>query len=330
MPLLMKIQALTIPLLSRQEREGYLTRQIELILYAASPENWQPEHYKNIFHTLEQRGIHLTYNYFYSPIPDTREILASDLENRESEMVGIDLNLEVQLELLCKAFPQYRQEYSLLPLNASVDLPSHQFHFHNGVFDGLDAVVLYCMIRHFNPRRIIEIGSGWSTLLSAQAALKNGNTQLVCIEPFPNQVLKGGFPGLSSLITNRVEEVDLATFQELEEGDILFVDTTHVVKTNGDVNYLYLEVIPRLRKGVIVHIHDIFFPFEYPKCWITDSLLFWNEQYLVQAFLQFNSHFHPLFMVNYMRLKRLEEVKATFPDCPFFSSGSSLWIQKIN
>ena len=120
------------------------------------------------------------------------------------------------------------------------------------------------MIRHFRPRLIIEVGSGFSSLVAAEAIAKNKNSALICIEPFPQDFLRQGFPGLRSLIEKKVEEIDLEFFSQLNCGDILFIDSSHTVKIRGDVNYLFLELLPRLKPGVIVHVHDIFFPFDYP------------------------------------------------------------------
>ena len=118
------------------------------------------------------------------------------------------------------------------------------------------------MVRHFQPRLIIEIGGGFSTLLLTEAAARNNTSALTCIEPFPQEFLKQGFPGLHRLIEKKVEDIDLEFFSELHSGDILFIDSSHTVKIGGDVNYLFLEVLPRLEPGVIVHIHDIFLPFD--------------------------------------------------------------------
>jgi hypothetical protein len=239
------------------------------------------------------------------------------------------MNLPRQLYFLREVFPQLVEEYNAIPKSRTPDLKPYEFHFNNNIFDEIDPYVYYGMIRHFQPGTVLEVGSGWSTRLAARAALKNGNTRLVSIEPYPDPLLDAGYPGLDSLIKEKVEEVDLSVFQQLGENDILFIDTSHVVRTGGDVNYLYLEVLPRLRKGVVVHIHDIFFPEEYPRWWITERFLFWNEQYLLQAFLAFNSHFKVQFANNYMRLKYLDEVKKAFPSSPSYEHGQSLWMQKV-
>ena len=289
-----------------------------------------PEIYYETFRWLEARGVHFTPNHYYYPIPDTSELAARPEQFAQpSAMIGIDLAVDRQLGYVNDIFPRFADEYNRLPMGKSPDLPAYAFYLNNGIFDGLDALVLYCMVRHFKPNRILEVGSGWSSRLSAHAALINGHTRLTCIEPYPDKQLRGGFPGLEGLIAKKVEEVGTAPFEELGENDILFIDTAHVVKSGGDVNFLFLEVLPRLKKGVIVHVHDIFLPYEYMQWWITERLLFWNEQYLLQAFLAFNDHFQVLQAVNFLRLQHLDALQKTFPRCPNFNSGQSFWMQKI-
>lgn len=274
--------------------------------------------YYTYFPFWEQNGFHITPNHFYQPIPDTR-MLKNDLWEKESELVGIDMNVDFQLDLLRNVFPKYSEEYNKFP-QKDTDIP-YEFYFDNNLFSGTDALVLHCMIRHFKPQTIIEVGSGYSTFVSAKACIRNrNNTKLICIEPYPNETLKQGFPGLTDLIPKKVEDVDLDVFSRLESGDILFIDTSHVVKIGGDVNFLYLEVIPRLKKGVIVHIHDIFFPKDYPKSRVLDK-------YLLQAFLAFNSAFKILFCNSYRGLKYPSEMKSTFPHSSWIGGGSN-WIQK--
>jgi hypothetical protein len=136
----------------------------------------------------------------------------------------------------------------------------------------------YCMARHFQPRLTIEVGSGFSSLVLGDAAARNGSSGVVCIEPFPREFLRTRFPGLRSLMENKVQDIDRNFFSQLEAGDILFIDSSHTVKIGGDVNYLFLEVLPRLKPGVIVHVHDIFLPFEYRRDWVLDEFRFWTEQ----------------------------------------------------
>jgi hypothetical protein len=171
------------------------------------------------------------------------------------------------------------------------------------------------------------VGAGFSSLVSAQAALRNAHTELICIEPYPSVIQKEGFPGLTSLIPKKVQEVELNYFEELDTGDILFIDSSHVVKIGGDVNYLFLEVIPRLKPGVLVHVHDIFLPMEYRRDWIIDELRFWSEQYLLQAFLTFNSAYEVLLCNSYLGYRHRDEMQATFPNSPWWGGGS-FWMRR--
>lgn len=280
--------------------------------------------YPEFFRLWEERGMHITPVHFYQPIPDTRK-LPQSLWDRRSALVGIDMNDAVQLDLLSNCFPKFRDEYEQFPSSSTED-PA-QFYFDNGRFGGTDALVAYCMVRHFQPRLIIEVGSGYSSLVSGQAAAKNGNAPLICIEPFPLDFFAKGFPGLRSLVEEKVEDVELDFFSQLQSGDILFIDSSHTVKIGGDVNYLFLEVLPRLNPGVIVHVHDILFPFDYRRDWVMDELRFWGEQYLLQAFLSFNSEFEVLLCNSYLADRHLEEVKATFPNSPWWGGGS-FWMRR--
>jgi Methyltransferase domain len=271
---------------------------------------------KKCYRIFEQAGYHVTPNHFYSPIPDS-STLTDDLWKKESGLIGLDMNTDMQLKLLHEVFSQFGKEFDF-PKTKDKSMQDHDFYLRNGSFEAGDAEVLHSMIRHFKPKRIVEIGSGFSTYLSARACLLNKekegiDTELIAIEPFPNETLKKGFPGLSALIQKPLEEVDLDLFRDLEANDILFVDSTHVLKIGGDVKYEYLEILPRLKKGVIVHSHDIFLPGEYPKSWVVDNHWFWTEQYLLQAFLAFNSAFEILWAGQYMARRYPDELITVFP-----------------
>jgi len=280
--------------------------------------------FPELFRRWERRGFHVTPVNFYQPIPETGS-LPETLWNRLSELHGIDMNDAVQLDLLRNQFPRFRHEYEQIPVEPTGE--PGRFHCNNDLFGGADALVAYCMIRHFQPRLIIEVGSGFSSLIAAEAIAKNKNSALICIEPFPQDFLRQGFPGLRSLIEKKVEEIDLEFFSQLSCGDILFIDSSHTVKIRGDVNYLFLELLPRLKPGVIVHVHDIFFPFDYPRDWVMDELRFWSEQYLLQAFLSFNSEFEVLIANHYLAHYYLEDFKQTFPHSPSWSKGS-FWMRR--
>jgi len=280
--------------------------------------------FQEIFPIWERHGFHVTPVHFYQPIPDT-QTLPETVWNRSSELVGIDMNDSAQLDLLRNSFPKFRDEYEQFP--AKPDGQTGRFYLNNGLFDGTDALVAYCMVRHFRPRLVIEVGSGFSSLVLRDAAAKNNSSPLICIEPFPRDFLREGFPGLRSLIEKKVQDIDLEFFFQLESGDILFIDSSHTVKIGGDVNYLFLEVLPRLKPGVIVHVHDIFLPFDYRRDWVLDELRFWTEQYLLQAFLSFNSEFEVLMANSYLNHCHKEDLKATFPSLSSWGGGS-FWMRR--
>ena len=280
--------------------------------------------FHEIFPIWERHGFHVTPVHFYQPIPDTQS-LPQNLWDRPSELVGINMNESVQLDLLRNSFPKFRDEYEQFRTSSTGE--PGRFHLSNDLFDGTDALVAYCMIRHFQPRLIIEVGSGFSSLISAEAAAKNNNSALICIEPFPQDFLRRGFPQLRSLIEKKVEDIDLEFFSQLDSGDILFIDSSHTVKIGGDVNYLFLEVLPRLKPGVIVHVHDIFLPFDYRRDWVMDEFRFWSEQYLLQAFLTFNSEFEVLIANSYLSYYHQRDLKATFTSSPWWGGGS-FWMRR--
>ena len=271
-----------------------------------------------LFPVWEQHGFHVTPVHFYQPIPDTRE-LPETLWKQPSDLVGINMNDAMQLDLLRNHFTKFRDECGNFP----AEPPPGQ----RRPFRGVDALAAYCMVRHFQPRLIIEVGSGFSSLALGQAAAKNKNSALICIDPFPSDFLRRGFPGLQSSIEEKIQNIDLKFFSQLQSGDILFIDSSHTVKIGGDVNYLFLEVLPRLKPGVIVHVHDIFLPFEYRRDWVLDEFRFWNEQYLLQAFLTFNSEFEVLLANSYLNHYHQEDLKAAFRNLPSWAGGS-FWMRR--
>lgn len=292
---------------------------------------WLYEFVKTRFYLFERIGFHATPNHFYEPIPDTRT-LTDELWERQSTLAGIDMREEAQLAWLDAMRTRFKAEYDRLPRAATPI--AHQYYVDNGMFESVDGEVLYCMIRSLAPRRILEVGSGNSTYLSAQAVLENEADglpacELTALEPYPSGVLLQGFPGLSRVLRMRVQEAPLAEFERLEAGDVLFIDSSHVLKIGGDVQYLYLEVLPRLRPGVVVQIHDIFLPSEYPKAWVKQASRFWTEQYVLQAFLAFNDRFEVLWGGSYMHLRHPEALAAAFASYdPQRRWPGSFWIRR--
>ena len=286
---------------------------------------------KVTFRFWQRLGIHVTRCHFYEPVPDTR-ILHDSLWQDYSKLIGVNFDEKVQLDLLSHFRKTFKGEYDCFPREKTC-MP-YEYYTKNSFFEVVDGEILYCMIRHFKPRRIIEVGSGYSTYLAAKTILQQDNQDYSCeltaIDPFPNKILQKGFPGLSRLVQKPVQEVPYFEFEKLCDNDMLLIDSSHVLKMDSDVQYLYLEVLPRLNKGVLISLHDIFLPAPYRKEWVLKNHCFWNEQYLLQAFLMFNSCFEILWMGSYMHLMHSEKLRAAFSsydkeqDWP-----GSVWIHKV-
>ena len=222
-------------------------------------------------------GYHIRPVHYYEPLPDFRAITTEQIERRRA-FPAIDFRWDEQLKLLAQ-LANYRHELS----------PT-DFDFNNDYFSGFDAAIYYSLIRHLQPQRVIEIGGGYSTRIASQALAVNKVGTLTCIEPFPEQRLTDAALNIE-LIKMPVEEIDVEFFSRLEANDILFIDSSHTVKFGSDVCYEFLEILPSLAPGVWIHVHDIFFPHDYPAEWLLKRRLALNEQYLLEAFLGFNTAF---------------------------------------
>ncbi len=308
-----------------------IAKIIAVIAHRCLPhgDNWKDYYYK-YFPLWEKQGFHLLSNHYYSPVPEIYK-LPETFWDKVPETPGIDYSENKQIELLETFRESFVSEYSQIPLAETAD--PFQYHLIGGKFEAIDGYILYCMVRYLKPKRIIEIGSGDSTLLMAAAAQKNNNDAIIrSIEPFPNEKLKKGFPGLTEVIAKKVQEVFPALFSELEPNDILFIDSSHVLKIDGDVKYEYAQILPKLKSGVIIHIHDIFLPKDYPKQFIYGLLFMFNEQYLVQTMLANNPNYEILWAGHYMLLKYPDLLKKAFAQFDKFGEvlnpSSSLWLRK--
>jgi SAM-dependent methyltransferase len=316
-------QGAVATILEHADKSEYIDEVAQLLAKLVPRYAWSP-YYQKFFQLWENHGFHLTPVYFYQPIPDSRQ-LHGELWEQASDLPGIAMNDPAQLSFLTEIFPQYKSEYAQFP-HAPTDSPS-EFYFENPMFSGTDALVLYGMIRHFKPLRVLEVGSGFSSRVSAKALLANGSGELTCIEPYPEEVLRQGFRGLKQLLEKGVQQVELDVFQELQVNDVLFIDSSHVVRVGGDVDFLFLEVLPRLKPGVIIHVHDIFLPLPGRRDWVLEERRFWNEQQLLQAFLICNSEFEVLFANAYANRKFPDQMKAAFPSSPWWGGGS-FWMRR--
>jgi predicted O-methyltransferase YrrM len=245
----------------------------------------------------------------------------------ERELPGVNWSIEHQLAQL----EDLRYEHELPDLQAPRKNPL-EFRLNNGSFESGDAEYLYQIVRAKKPRRVFEIGSGNSTLMVRRSIARNSEEESnysckhVCIEPFEAPWLDQS--GVV-VLRQRVEDVDRALFRELRENDLLFIDSSHVIRPQGDVLFEYLEILPSLHPGVIVHIHDIFSPRDYPREWVIDRLRLWNEQYLLEAFLSQNDSWRVIGALNLLHHSHFDSLKRV---CPYLSPDrepGSLYIQKI-
>jgi len=274
---------------------------------------------------LMKVGVFPIRNHYYEPLFDT-SLLRRPL-HQTRDLPGIDWNADEQLHLL-KSFC-FSAELNGVAETRVDDLT---FHLNNGAFERGDAEYLYNLIRLKKPARLIEIGSGHSTLIAISAIRMNQEEmpgyecKHVCIEPYEMPWLeKTGV----TVIRQTVEEVHKALFLELGKDDILFIDSSHIIRPQGDVLFEYLELIPSLKAGVIVHAHDIFSPRDYLKEWVIDDVRFWNEQYLMEAFLTCNRDWKVIGALNYLHRYHYRELKSV---CPFLTPETepgSFYIQKV-
>jgi hypothetical protein len=269
------------------------------------------------------------FGHFYSPVVSKGELIELEdqiWEDVEQDFIlGINLNLKNQLSLL-KEFSKY---YPEMPFKDEKS-DKQRYCFNNGAYSYTDAIVLYSFIRHFKPKRIIEIGSGHSSaaMLDVREIFVN-DINLTFIEPYPKRLyrlMKDTDKDYCTVLNSKVQKVELEKFQELQKNDILVIDSSHVSKTGSDVNYEIFKILPSLNPGVIIHFHDVFYPFEYPKSWVSEGNN-WNEDYLLRAFLSYNNNFEILLFSHYIH----KHHKDAFKEMPltYKNTGGNLWIQKI-
>lgn len=271
--------------------------------------------------------------HFYSPIVNPDELILAEKEiwNNDSDIPGIDFNDRYHELVLKDYFPRHIQEYDFPETSDETDSAT-DFYTQNSQFSWLDSRVLFVLLKEWKPGQMIEVGSGFSSLLTAKVNAEhlNGSINFKCIEPYPRDFLKEEVSGIQEVIVEKVQQVPLSEYERLDSGDILFIDSSHVAKTGSDVNHLVFHVLPVLKKGVRIHFHDIFLPLEYPKDWVLRDNRSWNEQYLLRALLMYSSAFKVLFGCSYANYKYPDLVvnALNLPDRHGFGGGS-LWIEKV-
>lgn len=275
---------------------------------------------------LSAAGVFPVADHYYEPLINFSQLFQPLDQHRY--LPGVDLNTAEQLMLL----KQFRFSEELRPFAVSAQRDELTYRFGNGFFDSGDAEFLYNLVRLKKPRRVVEIGSGNSTLLVIEAIRRNQlddalyRCEHICVEPYEMPWLERS--GVQ-VLRERVEKVSRSVFEALEASDLLFIDSSHVIRPQGDVLCEFLEILPALKPGVIVHIHDIFTPRDYPKSWIVDRVRLWNEQYLLEALLSGNPGWKIIGAVNFLQHEHHEELTAA---CPFLTRDrepGSFYIERV-
>lgn len=269
------------------------------------------------FDAFKEKGYFLLRDHFYLPLPDYADLTEAFLESR-SDLVGVDIDEEPMWNLAEKTLAAYHEEFRSFPVHC----PSggyDGFYLINHGYMAVDGNLYYGLVRHMKPRRIVETGCGSSSLLCSEALARNMaegyETKYTCIEPYPQSyLLQNSRLKFSTLIEKKIQHVDYGVFTELEENDILFIDTSHALRMGGDVQYIYCELLPRLRPGVYVHIHDISLPRQYPRVYHEQAHYYWNEQYLLQAYLTNNNNTEVVWAGNWLRLRDEARFGSVFPE----------------
>ena len=272
-------------------------------------------------------GVFPIIDHYYEPLFKTRGLNPMDFKR---SLPGIEMNVKGQLELLTK----FTFQDEIREIRNSKFVKGNQYTFENDSFKSGDADFLYSIVRYFKPRKILEVGSGASTLIVNNALLKNElensayKCNHMCIEPYEAPWLEQ--LGVS-VVRKRVEDINRELFFSLEAGDILFIDSSHMIRPQGDVLLLYLEIIPSLRPGVLIHLHDIFTPRDYLETWIKDKVRFWNEQYLLEALLTQNTSLEVIGALNFLKHNYTKEICHACPileqELPTREPGS-FWLLK--
>ena len=284
-----------------------------------------------LFRGFERLGVHVTPRHYAFPIPDTARLDGRLWSGPAEPSPGIDLRESEQLELLETMAREYGREWASLPRERP---PLGGFYLRNRHFETVDAEMFHGFLRRRRPRRVIEAGSGFSTLLAVEASAKNAQEGQPCAievyDPFANDSIRALRSRGVTVHASEVQQAPVDALTSLEAGDILFIDSSHVLHVGSDVRFLFAEVIPRLAPGVLVHVHDIFLPAHYPRRWVVEHLRFWNEQYVLQAFLSFNDRFRVVWASHFMALRHADRLASVFPSFRKDDEPASFWFERVS
>ena len=280
----------------------------------------------NIRNLLQTLGIYPIRDHYYEPLFKHKGLKKSLRQKRF--LPGIQFNIQYQIKLLKKLI--FAEEF-VTNLELEQNKNKLAFYFNNGSFESGDAEFLYQIIRYFKPKNIIEIGSGNSTKIALMATNKNlkefkYKTNHICIEPYEMKWLE---KTNVKVVRDVVENININEFSNLMENDLLFIDSSHIIRTQGDVLKIYLEILPYLNKGVIVHIHDIFSPRDYLDSWIIEDVKFWNEQYILEALLTNTKRYKIIASLNLLKNDYFEELKIVCPFLELDREPGSIYLKVI-
>lgn len=269
---------------------------------------------------------------YYSPYPDKDYVKrnAKRIYDEHKPLLGIDLNLGRQTELL----GNFEELYPTVPqwpwLNDGEADSRYRYRLGNGWFDEMDAVTLHCMLRHLRPRRLVEVGSGWSSAvtLDTNEFFLGNSVALSFVEPYPERLRSILKPSDDiELHECKLQDMPLSFFDRLQANDVLFIDSSHASKVGSDVNYYMFEILPRLARGVCVHLHDIVWPMEMPLDWVQNGRG-WNETYLLRAFLMGNRGYEVQFFTHMLTSLHRERLAQKWPFGRKNLYGGSFWMRK--
>jgi hypothetical protein len=272
--------------------------------------------------------------HYYSPLPSTEDLrelesaVFKEPGNPAEDLRAIDLNEQGQLQML-DSLKEYYSEFPSPPEKKS----PFRYYYMNGIFGIGDAIIYYSFLRHLRPKRIIEIGSGFTSalLLDINDLFLDRSVEITFIEPYPERLhslLSEEDRKNTRIINKKLQHANTSIFETLQDGDILFIDSSHVLKANSDVIKIFSEVLPRLKDGVYIHIHDVFYPFEYPMDWLLNLRRSWNEAYGLKAFLQYNKEFRIEYFIDYMYKFHRDLLKNNMP-LVLDNPGCGIWLRKI-
>jgi methyltransferase family protein len=302
--------------------EEVLDRLIARLGFDSEHPGWFPA-LRDLHRHSRSRRLQIIPDFFYTSVFAPADLPASVWEGRFDACGEWDLARQKQF---LKETPAFREDLASLPFAPNAADES-VYHWGNDQFSHADAALYHALIRRFRSKRVVEVGSGHSTKLAVKALRENGSGTLLCIDPHAPAWLRK-LDGPIEIRQEPVQATKDSVFLGLETSDILFIDGSHISKTGSDVNHLFLRILPRLPAGVVVHVHDICLPYEYPKNWSEDVLCYWNEQYVLAALLANSTKFEILLGIYFVQRNDYEALKPFVPEIPgIFPGGGSLWLR---